>query len=71
MTAPQPPVIGKWTRLTGDSRDDFRALVVTMYVDERRSIREIADATQRSYGAVHRLLEEAEVAFRPRGNPAG
>lgn len=72
MTAPlEPTVVGKWTRLTGDDRDSFRDQVVEMYVSEGRSIRDIAAVTQRSYGAVHRLLTEAKVVFRPRGNPAG
>jgi hypothetical protein len=70
--APQDPLaIGKWTRLTGDARETFKEAVTRMYLDERRSIRDIAAQTQRSYGAVHRLLSEANVTFRPRGNPAG
>jgi transposase len=72
MTAPlEPTVVGKWTRLTGGDRESFREQVVEMYVNEGRSIRDIAVATQRSYGAIHRLLTEAKVRFRPRGNPAG
>lgn len=32
-----------------------------------KSIREISEATGASYGKIHRLLNEAGVALRPRG----
>ena len=37
--------------------------------NEGRSIREIAQDTGRSYGFVHRVLTESEVALRGRGGP--
>ncbi len=64
-------VVGKWTRLTGEERDEFCTQVAHMYREQDMSIREIGQQVGRSYGAVHRLLTEAGVTFRPRGNRAG
>lgn len=59
----------KWARLTGDARSDFERECVALYVEQELSIREIVRRTGRSYGAVHKLLTDAGVPMRPRGNP--
>jgi transposase len=61
--------IEKWVRVTGSDREQLKKRVVDMYVGQHLSVREIGEETGRSYGAVHRLLREAQVSFRPRGNP--
>lgn len=61
--------IGKWSRVTGTDRDSLQQRVAQMYEKDELSIREIADQVGRSYGATHRLLRDAGVTFRPRGNP--
>ena len=66
----QETVIGKWTRLSGISRDEFQLECVRMYEEDEMSVRDIVDRTGRSYGSVHRLLTDAGVQMRPRGNPA-
>jgi hypothetical protein len=61
--------IGKWSRVTGTDRKTLQTRVADMYLKDGMSIRAIADEVGRSYGATHRLLVDAGVAFRPRGNP--
>lgn len=60
--------ISKWVRVTGTDREVLKDRVVAMYVGRQMSIRQISEETGRSYGAVHRLLCDAQVEFRPRGN---
>ena len=66
----QETVIGKWTRLSGTDRDEFQQGCVDMYERDQMSVRDIVNQTGRSYGSVHRLLKDAGVHMRPRGNPA-
>lgn len=60
----------KGVRVTGTDRQTLRQRVTGMYVEQELSVRAISEDTGRSYGAIHRLLSEAGVAFRPRGNRA-
>jgi predicted transcriptional regulator len=60
-------LIGKWERVLGDERVQLSERLAALYQDEHLSIRQIAERTGRSYGAVYQLLTEAEVTFRPRG----
>jgi hypothetical protein len=62
--------IKKWSRVTGTDRETLKARVTEMYVEGRMSVRDIATETGRSYGATHRLLSDAGVPFRSRGNPS-
>lgn len=61
--------LSKWARLHGAERTDFREQCVDMYEREQLSVRKIVQRTGRSYGAVHKMLVEAGVQMRPRGNP--
>lgn len=56
----------KGSRVTGESRSQLAADIKRKY-DEGESIRDIAQATGRSYGFVHRLLSESGVKLRGRG----
>lgn len=60
--------IGKYSRIVGAERDTLKGRFASLYQDRGLSVRQIAEATGRSYGATHRLLVDAGVAFRPRGN---
>jgi predicted transcriptional regulator len=54
-------------RLTpGPDRDKLAQDLKKKY-DSGASIRALAEETGRSYGGVHRLLEDAKVTFRSRG----
>lgn len=53
-------------RLSTDERNAFRKYVVARY-GSGRSIREIAREAGRSYGLIHRLLQEAGIPRRSRG----
>ncbi|MEV6033591.1 helix-turn-helix domain-containing protein [Nonomuraea sp. NPDC052116] len=53
-------------RIVGAERAQLAAAVAERYA-AGDSVREIAEAIGRSYGFVHRLLEEAGVTLRPRG----
>lgn len=53
-------------RMQGDVREQVRADVVRAY-EAGCSVRAIADALDRSYGTIHRLLEESDVEMRSRG----
>lgn len=61
--------VKKWARIAGEDRVAFQEEVVEMYVQEELSLRQIVERTGRSYGAVHKLLRDAKVTMRPRGNP--
>lgn len=54
------------TRVTGKEREELTASLVAQY-RAGASIRELAAATGRSYGFVHRLLSESDVDLRGRG----
>ncbi len=56
----------KGTRLVGEERDKLASQVTDEYQDGK-SIRDIASATGRSYGFVHRVLVESGAAMRSRG----
>jgi len=56
----------KGARITGSDRAKLAADVRKQY-EKGRSIRELADKHGRSYGFVHRLLTENDVALRGRG----
>ena len=56
----------KGTRVTGAERDKLAADLKKRY-DSGESIRALAAATGRSYGFIHRLLSENDVALRGRG----
>ncbi|MEU3278851.1 helix-turn-helix domain-containing protein [Streptomyces antibioticus] len=54
-------------RLTpGPERDRLTVDLKKKY-EGGKSIRALAEETGRSYGGVHRLLEDAQTAFRSRG----
>ncbi|MFJ8345100.1 helix-turn-helix domain-containing protein [Streptomyces sp. NPDC094153] len=57
---------GRNPALTGDERRIVATEFAQMY-QAGASIRAIARQTGRSYGAVHKLLADAGVQFRPRG----
>ncbi|WP_351234229.1 helix-turn-helix domain-containing protein [Streptomyces sp. NPDC002133] len=50
----------------GPDRDKLAAELKSKY-DAGKSIRALAQETGRSYGGVHRLLEDAGATFRSRG----
>lgn len=50
----------------GPERDKLAADLKTKY-EAGASIRALAEETGRSYGGVHRLLQDAGVSFRGRG----
>lgn len=52
--------------LTGEAREALAEQLAARY-RAGESVRVLAASTRRSYGMVHRLLEEAGVEFRPRG----
>ncbi|GAB3902290.1 helix-turn-helix domain-containing protein [Kibdelosporangium lantanae] len=56
----------KGARITGIARDKLADVLMRKYA-KGTSIRELADQIGRSYGFVHRLLDEAGVEFRGRG----
>lgn len=58
----------KGRRITGQARESLTADLRTQY-EKGASIRDLATQTGRSYGFVHRLLVESEVALRGRGGP--
>lgn len=69
------PVIETGKKLTGAEREKFTKKVVAAYrtAGRRVTIREICEATGRSYGAIHSVLSEAGATRRgPRtGGAAG
>lgn len=58
--------LGKGRRVTGSERDKLGADLKKKYT-AGASIRDLAEATGRSYGFVHRVLSESGVALRGRG----
>ncbi|MGY4907658.1 helix-turn-helix domain-containing protein [Streptomyces sp. 900116325] len=52
--------------MAGPARDQVAAELKERY-EKGNSVRSIAEATNRSYGGVHRLLADAGVTFRSRG----
>ncbi|MEU7891718.1 helix-turn-helix domain-containing protein [Nonomuraea sp. NPDC049152] len=56
----------KHARVSGADRERLKADLKRRY-SSGESIRELALATGRSYGFVHRLLQEAGALLRPRG----
>lgn len=56
----------KGARITGTERSKL-AIEVRKQYEKGRSIRDLADSHGRSYGFIHRLLIENEVALRGRG----
>ncbi|MGI5161987.1 helix-turn-helix domain-containing protein [Microbispora sp. CA-102843] len=56
----------KHQRVTGPAREALKAELKRRYASGE-SIRELSVATGRSYGFVHRLLEESGALLRPRG----
>ncbi|MFD7080728.1 helix-turn-helix domain-containing protein [Streptomyces sp. NPDC059918] len=54
--------------LLGPERARFAAELKKAYLNGT-SIRSLAEQTGRSFGWVHRMLDEAGVVFRPRGGP--
>jgi len=58
----------KGTRITGDSRDRLQSTLKKQY-EAGASIRSLAESTGRSYGFVHRVLEESGTVLRSRGGP--
>lgn len=60
------PQIEKGKRLTGKPRENAAAFARKSY-EAGKSIRWIANATGRSYGATHRLVVESGVTLRSRG----
>jgi predicted transcriptional regulator len=67
MKPPPPlPVIPHRSRLTGPDRVTFARAAAARYRGGA-SIRQLAEESGRSYGAVHRLLSTSGVKFRRRG----
>ncbi|MFC7983346.1 helix-turn-helix domain-containing protein [Streptomyces sp. NPDC057336] len=62
------PFIETGKKLTGSARAEFAKKVVAAYRPPGRTvtIREICEATNRSYGAIHSLLSEAGATKRGR-----
>jgi predicted transcriptional regulator len=58
--------IEKGARVMGEEREKLGAMLAAKY-KAGASVRELAEGTGRSYGAVHRLLDESGVTFRQRG----
>lgn len=58
--------ITRTQQLTGDDRVKISRRYKQLY-DAGHSIRAICRDSGRSYGQVHKLLDEAGVTFRPRG----
>ncbi|MFB4284875.1 helix-turn-helix domain-containing protein [Nonomuraea sp. MTCD27] len=59
-------MVRKYQRVSGAERETLKADLKRRYVDGE-SIRGLSISTGRSYGFVHRLLEEAGAPLRPRG----
>lgn len=59
-------MVRKYQRVSGAEREELKADLKRRYM-EGESIRALSISTGRSYGFVHRLLEEACAPLRPRG----
>lgn len=66
MTSNKLPVLNKGERIGGQERATLRARMVAAYT-AGAPIRSIAEQVGRSYGFVHRVLCESDVALRSRG----
>lgn len=60
------PRIAKGARVTGAERTKLAGELRKQYA-KGASIRELAEAQERSYGFIHRVLAESDVALRSRG----
>lgn len=60
--------IEKGVSISGRERAELRKELKRLY-ESGSSIRDLCDATGRSYGFIHRMLTEAGVEFRSRGGP--
>jgi predicted transcriptional regulator len=58
--------VKKGARITGEDRAKLAGELTKKY-SQGSSIRALAEETGRSYGFVHRILTENEVALRSRG----
>jgi hypothetical protein len=58
--------IPKGIRVTGDARTKLAAELVKRY-EKGASVRGLADSIGRSYGFIHRILNESGVKLRSRG----
>jgi hypothetical protein len=58
--------LAKGARITGKARTTLTSEVKRQYA-QGIAIRTLAETYGRSYGFIHTLLTEAEVAIRPRG----
>lgn len=56
----------KGARITGESRDRVKDEIRAQY-EAGASIRSLAEQTGRSYGFIHKILVESDVALRGRG----
>jgi hypothetical protein len=56
----------KGSRITGSDRDRLTSDLKARY-DNGESIRSLAESTGRSYGFIHRVLNESGVTLRGRG----
>ncbi len=61
--------MAKGVRIAGEHRAQLASDFKSRY-EEGASIRTIAESSGRSYGFVHQVLNEAEVALRGRGRAA-
>lgn len=59
--------IGKHVRITGEQRERLTKQLVDGYA-AGTSVRDLSVQVGRSYGFVHRLLKEASVTMRARGD---
>jgi transposase len=66
-----PELEGNPRRLTGRDRERYAEYVHKLYTDWGLSTREIARETGRSFGTVHKLLEERGTKKRPEGHQLG
>lgn len=58
--------LSKGRRIVGDARADLTSDLAKRY-EKGASIRELAAATGRSYGFIHRLLKDSGAQLRGRG----
>ncbi|WP_407940746.1 helix-turn-helix domain-containing protein [Nonomuraea antri] len=59
-------LVRKYQRVAGEERELLKADLKRRYLGGE-SIRALSISTGRSYGLVHRLLQESDVDLRPRG----
>ncbi|WP_435173770.1 helix-turn-helix domain-containing protein [Actinacidiphila sp. bgisy145] len=60
------PTFNKGSQVIGEKRQTLAADLKKKY-EAGTDLRELAEETGRSYGAIHRLLKESGVVFRRRG----